>query len=73
MILGLRAKIDPFPHFFSNLKFCFNETLHEDSMPFRNFKNVEIWSHDHFDDVIDYLEQVGFAEKRPFPEKQVIS
>ena len=29
-------------------------------------------SHDHRDDFIAYLEQIGFSEKHLFPEKQVI-
>ena len=29
-------------------------------------------SHDHREDVIAYLEQIGFPEKYLFPEKQVI-
>ena len=29
-------------------------------------------SHDHHDGVIAFLEQIGFAEKHLFPEKQVI-
>ena len=28
--------------------------------------------HDHRDDAIAYLEQIGFPEKHLFPEKQVI-
>ena len=30
-------------------------------------------SHDHRGDVIAYLKQIGFPEKRLFPEKQVIT
>ena len=41
-ILELGIKMNSLPHLFSNL--YFNETLHEDSMPSRSFKNVEIWA-----------------------------
>ena len=42
---GVGDKNRPLPTLFcSNQKFYFNEILHEDSMPSRNFKNVEIWA-----------------------------
>lgn len=58
MTLGLRTKMDPLPHFFSN----------------KNFKNVVIWTpaHNYCDDVITYPRKLGFAEKHLFVKKQVI-
>ena len=41
---GVAGKNGHFPTgFFPNHKFYFTETFYEDSMPFRNFKNIEIW------------------------------
>ena len=56
--------------FFQITKFYFNESLHEDSMPSKNFKNADMGSslsHRHHNDVIAYPEQIGFGRKYILP------